>query len=263
MRPSAATSGEVFYDPASARLYGELAAPHFQPVADCLAEEAGAETASAILEIAAGSGCLTQALALRLGPNAQLLATDRSEAMLGAAREALSTAGEQINFAVLDYETPFELEDDSFDLIVSQFGYLQTTQRGLEECARVLRPGGHLCLAFWADDYLELKALSGARKANGLSPIRPYPVQELEENLKHCGLAPTSIVGIGFPAHFENRDEYTQYRKSLGLPNDPKLEEQDLEVVATAAEMIESEQGPGEPLSFEWWATLVGAAQLS
>jgi ubiquinone/menaquinone biosynthesis C-methylase UbiE len=258
MRPSSAISGDVTYDSPAARRYEQHAALHFAPVAESLVEQAEVGGTESVLEVAAGTGALTRCLAARLDPGASLLVTDRSTEMFEVAKEHSPGLG-QVTYREVDYESSLPFEEGSFDLIASQFGYLHTSLAGLRECRRVLRPGGRLHLAFWADGYLELTVLSKARERIGLPPIQPVAVDEVEALLQRAGLQMTSLAGVEFPARFNDAEEYIEYRHALGLSADPTARRRDLDVLAVATELMEAEFGRGSAIAFEWKVSLVGA----
>jgi len=98
-----------------------------------------------VLDIAAGTGDLTQALAQRVGPGGCVVHTDINAAMLSAGRDRLVDRGLSLPTVLCDAESlPFA--DDSFDLVTVSFGLRNMThkERALTEMARVLRPGGRL-----------------------------------------------------------------------------------------------------------------------
>jgi ubiquinone/menaquinone biosynthesis C-methylase UbiE len=100
-----------------------------------------------ILEIAAGTGILTEALAWRLPAGAELVATDLNEPMLEMARERV---GGRVQWQKADaQDLPFP--DASFDLVLCQFGVMFFPDRVLayREARRVLRPGGRFVFNAW------------------------------------------------------------------------------------------------------------------
>ena len=120
----------------------------FQPWADLIAEQAAAMAPTQIVEMAAGTGVLTAALAARC-PDAQITATDLNPAMLDFARGAIP-GGTKVTFAPADAcDLPFE--DGRFDLACSQFGIMFYPDRvkAYAEAARVLRSGGTMIAAVW------------------------------------------------------------------------------------------------------------------
>ncbi|MBD5187457.1 MAG: bifunctional demethylmenaquinone methyltransferase/2-methoxy-6-polyprenyl-1,4-benzoquinol methylase UbiE [Muribaculaceae bacterium] len=103
-----------------------------------------------ILDVATGTGDLVFHLH-RLLPKATITGIDLSSGMLNIARRKLNlregTAAEKITFAEADcLDLPFK--DDSFDLVTVAYGVrnFEEIGKGLAEMARVLRPGGTLCV---------------------------------------------------------------------------------------------------------------------
>jgi SAM-dependent methyltransferase len=118
----------------------------FQPYADEVARRATARAPRRILETAAGTGIVTDALAKTL-PDAEIIATDLNPDMLAVARERLP---ERVEVRQADaQELPFD--DSSFDLVVSQFGvmFYPDKPKGHAEARRVLRDGGTYIAVIW------------------------------------------------------------------------------------------------------------------
>jgi ubiquinone/menaquinone biosynthesis C-methylase UbiE len=102
-----------------------------------------------VLEIAAGTGALTRALALRLPIEALIVATDLNQPMLAYAARRLSGDG-RISWRQADaLALPFD--NDSFDSVVCQFGvmFFPDKVQGYKQAHRVLKPGGHLFFNAW------------------------------------------------------------------------------------------------------------------
>lgn len=101
--------------------------------------------AESILDVGCGTGYLLHALADRY-PDAQRLAgVDAAPQMVEVAQSGAREDRLSFTHGVaerLDYP------EDTFDLIVSttSFDHWSDQQAGLIDCARVLRPGGHLVL---------------------------------------------------------------------------------------------------------------------
>jgi len=130
----------------------------FRPYAEELARRARALQPRDVLETAAGTGVVTEALRKAL-PQARIVATDLNQPMLDVA--AARTASDDVRFLVADaLDLPFE--DGSFDLVVCQFGamFFPDRERGHAEARGVLRDGGHYLLAIWDD--IELNPVSNA-----------------------------------------------------------------------------------------------------
>lgn len=121
-----------FFEPVHARLL------------DLLSQQIKADTPSdAILDIGCGTGRLLGAAALRW-PKARLLGVDPAERMISVARQLLPQAALSIAPA-----ESLPLPDQSADIVFTSmsFHHWEDQERGIEEIARVLRPGGWFCLA--------------------------------------------------------------------------------------------------------------------
>jgi ubiquinone/menaquinone biosynthesis C-methylase UbiE len=102
-----------------------------------------------VLEVACGTGISTDHLWRRLSPEAEIVATDLNEAMLGYAQHKRS-ALTNVSFRQADAQAlPFV--DGTFDAVVCQFGlmFFPDKAQAMAEFARVLRPGGFLALNVW------------------------------------------------------------------------------------------------------------------
>lgn len=119
----------------------------FAPYARLVAERAKAFAPVSILETAAGTGVVTEALH-RAMPAAEIIATDLNSPMLEQAARRVSAAN--VHFRQADaLALPFE--DRRFDLVVCQFGIMFFPDKvaGNAEARRVLRDGGHYLLVIW------------------------------------------------------------------------------------------------------------------
>lgn len=120
----------------------------FAPCAADLADRAARLRPGRVLELAAGTGALTRALAARLPPFAQIVATDLNQAMLEEAGR--TGAARPVHWRQADaMRLPFD--DAGFDLVACQFGVMFFPDRvaALAEARRVLRPGGTLLFNTW------------------------------------------------------------------------------------------------------------------
>lgn len=120
----------------------------FEPYAVDLARRLRARHPSAVLEVAAGTGVVTRALASTLPTTTSIVATDLNQAMLDQA-EALGTC-RTVEWRVADaMHLPFA--DGTFDAVVCQFGamFFPDKPRAFSEAFRVLRPGGVFIFNVW------------------------------------------------------------------------------------------------------------------
>ena len=122
----------------------------FEPFALDLAERLRGMTAGDVLEIAAGTGIVTRALARLLPSEVAITATDLNPAML---QRAKSHPGlERVRWQEADaLALPFA--DRSFNYVLCQFGvmFFPDKRAGFREACRVLRPGGQFVFNVWGD----------------------------------------------------------------------------------------------------------------
>ena len=143
----------------------------FRPYAEQIAQRAAALRPRQILETAAGTGIVTQALCRAL-PEAEIIATDLNAPMIKEAERRVGA--EKVRFQQADaLALPFE--DESFDLVVCQFGVMFFPDKvaGNREACRVLRQGGSYILAIWNEIDKNL-----ATKVVGSSVADLFPAED-------------------------------------------------------------------------------------
>lgn len=121
----------------------------FETFAADIARRAAALSPGAVLEIAAGTGVVTRALAPRLSPDASYVVTDLNQPMLDYAASR-QTPDSRIEWRQADaMALPFE--DAAFDLVCCQFGAMFFPNRtsAYREARRVLKPGGRFLFNVW------------------------------------------------------------------------------------------------------------------
>jgi SAM-dependent methyltransferase len=132
-----------------AKLYETYLVPLiFEPYAADLARRIAARPVTRVLEIAAGTGVVTRALASALAPDVRIVATDLNQPMLDQAR-AIGTS-RAVEWHPADaQQLPFP--DATFDAVVCQFGvmFFPEKPKAFAEARRVLRPGGVLAFNVW------------------------------------------------------------------------------------------------------------------
>jgi ubiquinone/menaquinone biosynthesis C-methylase UbiE len=121
----------------------------FESYARNLAERLAETKPQDVLETAAGTGVLTQAIASRIPVHARIVATDLNQPMLDHARTRLPHDG-RVEWRQADaLALPFA--DQTFDAVACQFGvmFFPDKLQGYKEARRVLRPGGHFFFNVW------------------------------------------------------------------------------------------------------------------
>lgn len=134
--------------------YEQLMVPlQFQPYADDMAERAVARHPGAVLELAAGTGVVTRALARALPAETTLVVTDLNPEMLAVAQRVGIDRPAGASPVVWEPADAQELRfaDRSFDLAICQFGvmFFPDRRRSHAEVRRVLRPGGAYVFTVW------------------------------------------------------------------------------------------------------------------
>jgi SAM-dependent methyltransferase len=120
----------------------------FEPYAMDLKKRVGAVDASRILEIAAGTGVVTRALATVVKEGAYIVATDLNQAMLDQA--AAVGVAHPVKWLPADaMALPFP--DNDFDAVICQFGamFFPDKSKAYSEARRVLKPGGVFIFNVW------------------------------------------------------------------------------------------------------------------
>ncbi len=158
----------AFFGPVPA-VYNKFMVPLvFAPFAEQVAQRAAALQPQRILETAAGTGVVTEALHRAL-PLAEIIATDLNPPMLEEA--ARRVRDPKVRFQPADaQELPFA--DASFDLVVCQFGvmFFPDKVRAHVEARRVLHDGGQYLLVIWDRIERNLATLKAGRAVAELVP---------------------------------------------------------------------------------------------
>jgi ubiquinone/menaquinone biosynthesis C-methylase UbiE len=121
----------------------------FEPYARDLAARVTSAKPERVLEIAAGTGVVTRALASQLPITTEIVATDLNLPMLGHAK-TLMGRNDRVEWKTADAQNlPFE--DGSFDAVACQFGlmFFPDKARAFKEARRVLKPSGHYYFSVW------------------------------------------------------------------------------------------------------------------
>ena len=130
-------------------IYEEYLVPLiFEPYAADLAKRLASRPVTRVLEIAAGTGVVTRALASALPERVSIVATDLNQAMLDHA-STLEIA-QPVEWRRADaMQLPFS--DDAFDAVVCQFGvmFFPDKTKAFSEARRVLRTGGVFVFNVW------------------------------------------------------------------------------------------------------------------
>ena len=130
-------------------LYEQYLTPlKFEPFAEDLARRLADITQGRVLEVAAGTGVVTRAMAKALPRQVEVVATDLNQAMLDLARtrqQAPNVRWQQADAQSLPFEA------SSFDAVICQFGVMFFPDKlaAYREALRVLKPGGRFVFNVW------------------------------------------------------------------------------------------------------------------
>ena len=110
-------------------------------------EQSGARAGMKVLDIAGGTGDLTQKFSRIVGPDGKVVLADINESMLKVGRDKLLDSGAAGNIEYVQANAeclPFA--DNTFDILTIAFGLRNVTDKdaALRSMQRVLKPGGKL-----------------------------------------------------------------------------------------------------------------------
>jgi len=232
----------------------------FEPYAADLVNRLASRSLSRVLEVAAGTGVVTRALASVLPERVSIVATDLNQPMLDQA-SALGTT-RPVEWRQADaMQLPFQ--DGTFDAVVCQFGvmFFPDKTQAFSEAHRVLRPGGVLVFNVW--DRLEENEFADTVTAALASlfpedPPRflartPHGYHEhasIEQDLVSGGfIAPPEIITLAARSRARSpRDPAIAYCQGTPLRNEieARVASRLGEATDTAAEAIGRRFGRGD-----------------
>ena len=154
----------------------------------------------AVLDVGSGTGAVTRSLARAVGPKGRVVGLDPSPGMLAEARRG---DGPGIGPEwVLGRAEALPFPNASFDAVTAQFSLrnMQDWRRGVEEMARVLRPGGRLVVLdllrpVTTRGALAMKGLGAATEILAATGLGPY--RWLERSLLHAPYAADVKEALG------------------------------------------------------------------
>lgn len=205
LRMSSQQHSDVVFSGSIPDLYERYLVPLiFQPYAEDLVNRVVEREPSSVLELAAGTGVVTRALASRLIEIAAITATDLNQPMIDHA--ANIGTSRPVTWRQADaVSLPFD--DESFDAVVCQFGvmFFPDRHKAYTEMRRVLRPGGVALFNVWdsiehndfANVVTQAVATVFADDPPQFLPRTPYAYNNIEiirADVLAAGFDPTSTI---------------------------------------------------------------------
>jgi len=128
-----------------------------------------------VLDLATGTGWASRSIARRF-PEVRISGLDIADRLLAHARQLAERERLAIDYGVGNAES-LPLEDASLDAVVSTFGVMFAAQpeRAAAELGRVVKPGGRIVLATWAEDGNVAAMFGILRRFMPAPPAGPSP----------------------------------------------------------------------------------------
>ncbi|MCP4076698.1 MAG: class I SAM-dependent methyltransferase [Gammaproteobacteria bacterium] len=180
-----------------------------------------------VLDVAAGAGEQTVAIARRVGESGHVLATDISPDILGFARESANLAGmKNIQTQILDGESLTELDAAPFDAVVSRVGliYFPDQQKALKGMKHHLRSDGKVAAMVYStaemNPFFSIPVSIIRRRANLPAPVpgQPGPFSlgtrdNLEKVFSKAGFNNIQVEAINAPVRVSSAAECLQFEQ--------------------------------------------------
>jgi SAM-dependent methyltransferase len=130
--------------------YAAIAEKTLWPIGEQIVRRIGVAPGDDVLDVACGTGNAAIRAARAGG---RVVGVDLTPELFEAGRRLAAAAGVSVEWVEGDAEA-LPVDDASFDVVVSVFGCMFAPRHRVTaaELARVLRPGGRLCVAAWAPD---------------------------------------------------------------------------------------------------------------
>ncbi|MES2936912.1 MAG: methyltransferase domain-containing protein [Pseudomonadota bacterium] len=201
-------------------------------VTQAMLAEAKVGPGARVLDVAAGAGGQTLAIARLVGDTGQVWATDISPRILALAQENAAGAGfANVRTQVADAQA-LGLAGAGFDCAVSRLGLMFCTDPGaaLGGIAQALKAGGHFAAVVFSHPQANPCAatlMSTACRHAGRPPPPPFEPGTLfslgkpglmAELLRSAGFASVAVRPVAAPFHLPSARHYLEFVRAAGSP---------------------------------------------
>jgi SAM-dependent methyltransferase len=184
-----------------------------------------------VLDVAAGAGEQTLALAARAGPSGRIVATDLSPALIERLRRNTTTTAAPVEARVADAQAPLP-EVALFDAAVCRLGLMlmPNPARCLAATYMALKPGGRFAAMVFAgpveNQCIRILMSTIARHA-GLPPRDPFASGgllslgrpgDLDRLFRDAGFREVAAVRIEAPFRLPSVDDYVAFLHAAAAP---------------------------------------------
>jgi SAM-dependent methyltransferase len=219
------------------------------PVTTWMIEAIAPQPGHQLLEVAAGIGDAGFLAAELIEPGGTLITSDLVPEMLSAAQRRAEKLGiRNVRFRQIDAEV-IDQPAATLDGVIGRWGYMlmPDAEAALKDTRRVLKPGGRLALAAWADPaenpwtVLPVKEL---QERGLVEPMPPGPGQfawapegTTEEFLESAGFVEFEVVSLPFTVRYDSVGHWWEVANDISLRVRERASRgQDEEIVAALTE---------------------------
>lgn len=249
----------------------------FRPWARVLLDIAAPQPGQHVLDLACGTGIVTQQLAPRVGDTGEIVGVDFSEDMLDVARTSPEPDGGPIRW-VLGDACALYADDGCFDLVVCQqgFQFFPDKAAAAGEMRRVVNDRGQAVVAVWKglDHHPVFNALFEAEAGHLDVPVNdlavPFSMGDaaaLKKVFGSAGFTRVDVATHSLVARFPKPERFIELVVSAGAAVIPELdlsspEEHDamLDAVKREAKTVIDRHHDGKTLNFPMHANIVVAS---
>jgi len=197
------------------------------PATETMLDMAGIKHGSRVLDVAAGAGEQSLAVARRVSDSGHVLATDLSSEILTYAKSSARLAGyTNVDTQVIDGEQLAELQAEPFDAVVSRVGliYFPDQQKALKGMRKQLKEDGKIGVMVYStaekNPFFSIPVSIIRRRAELPPPLPgqpgPFSLGDpvlLEKTLLDAGFKDVDIEAIDAPLRMESAVECLQFEQ--------------------------------------------------